>query len=425
MKMNTFKRLVVLGLAFALLCATLGQASVSAQDKVSLKIAAIEFHPEGVAMFDSIVKEFEDANSNIDVEVEYRSVDGHKEALRVSLNTSAAPDLYVMWAGIGLGFFYVSSGGVEPIDSYYEQYGWGDRFLATSLAAAQMDGVYYGAPYAIHAMGLYYSKAAFEDAGIEAEPQTYDELIAANEKLVEAGYTPLSVGGKFGWNTMRLLDSLVEMTCGADLHSSLKALTSNWAEEECVTAAFSELRRWVDEGWLPENFLGIDPGEAKIPVYQGRAAMLYEGDWLVSVLRADEQNLDEYDFFPFPTGTERLSFFTEMFFITKASQHKDEAALFVDYFTSPDVQGRYLGPLTTISPTIGTQVPENWEALNQQWADVMGQYPGVYFPADQEFPNEITSFYFKVQDDVISGVLAAEDAGAALQAEIDRYVAAQ
>jgi raffinose/stachyose/melibiose transport system substrate-binding protein len=421
--MHPFRRSLICLLLVSVFFLSAVPRSTQAQS-TELTLAIIQYEGEGVQMVENVVTDFEAANPGVNINIEVRSVDAHKEALRVSLNTPAAPDIYAMWAGIGLGFFYVQSGGVESLDTYYEQYNWEERFLPSALAAAQIDGTYYGVPYSVRAMGLYYRTDLFRTAGIESIPTSYDELMAANAKLVEAGITPLSVGGKFGWNTMRLLDSLVETKCGAELHDQLKAMEASWAEEPCVTEAFQELRAWVDNGYLPQDFLGIEPSEAKIPVYQNRAAMQYEGDWFVGTLRTDEQPLENYDFFVFPTGTERLSFFTEMLWIAKNSENKDLAAKFIDYFTSPEVQTKYLGTLTTVSPTVGVEPETEREALDQKWVDALANYSAVYFPADQAFPNEITSFYFKVQDDVIAGALAPEEAGARLQQEIDRYKAA-
>ena len=181
-----------------------------------------------------VAQEFEAANPGVTVTVETRATDPHKEALRVSLNTDAAPDVFQMWGGVGLGGFYVGSGGVEPLTDTYTALGWQDRFLPNAVALSTFDGTVYGAPDNIHGMGLYYRKDLFDKAGITAVPTTYDELVAANQKLVAAGITPLSGAGKFGWMTMRLIDSLLELKCGADVHDQLVARTASW-DQACVT----------------------------------------------------------------------------------------------------------------------------------------------------------------------------------------------
>ena len=368
-----------------------------------------------------VAKEFEAANPGVTVNVEQRATDAHKEALRVALNTAAAPDVFQMWGGVGLGGFYVDSGGVEPLTDTYKALGWTDRFLPNAVALSTFHDVVYGAPNNIHAMGLYYRKDLFAQAGITSVPTTYDELVAANQKLLAAGITPLSGAGKYGWMTMRLIDSLLELKCGADVHDQLVATTASW-DQECVTAAFTELSRWVTEKWLPDGFLALDPGaqEHLPPVYAGQAAMVYDGDWLINALVAAGQDVTNWDFFPFPTDTQRLSSFGEMFMISNTSTQKDLAAKFVDFFTSPEIQSEHAGLLNTlISPTKAATPPATMNDLQKKWITTMGDYAAIYLPTDQALSADMVTKYFEVTDGVVLGSVAPADAGATMQAAIE------
>ncbi|MEP6985042.1 MAG: extracellular solute-binding protein, partial [Chloroflexota bacterium] len=143
---------------------------VSAQDNpVTLTLWTVQ-GTDSPDIFDKIAADYMAAHPNVTVNIERRVNDAYKEALRLAINTSASPDGYFSWGGIGLGGFYVRSGGALPIEKYYEQYGWADRFTKASLSATYFDGKQYGIPFRIRAMGLYYSKAAFEKAGITAAP---------------------------------------------------------------------------------------------------------------------------------------------------------------------------------------------------------------------------------------------------------------
>lgn len=417
--MKRLIRVILLIAVLLTLSATLGVSR--AADPVTVSLWTLQFTGTGMDTINAIIEEFQAANPDIKVKVEMRGVDAHKEAVRVALNTDAAPDIFFTWSGPSQAGFYIDSGGVQPLDDLYKQFNWGDRFSAVALKAVYYKDAYYGIPYTVHAMGLYYRKDLFEKAGITSLPTTYAELIAANDKLVAAGIVPLSIGGKFGWNTMRLLDSLIEMSCGPDVHTQLKQLQASW-NQECVTKAYTELRRWVDSGYLPKNFLGIDPGEAKIPVYRGEAAMLYEGDWNVGTLIADGEDPATWDFFVFPTETSRLSFFVEMYLISKNSKHQAEAAKFADFWTSTPVQQKYLGAFSVASPNKEVKSSDTLVPLQLKWVDVINSYEGLYFPADQDLPNRLQFSFFQVQDNVISGSVKPGDAGAAMQAEVEAYL---
>ena len=420
---GTARRRVHATIGVAVLVAALGGGSHAAlaQDPETITVWT-QWNQAEADEVKKVAQEFEAANPGVTVTVETRATDPHKEALRVSLNTDAAPDVFQMWGGVGLGGFYVGSGGVEPLTDTYTALGWQDRFLPNAVALSTFDGTVYGAPDNIHGMGLYYRKDLFDKAGITAVPTTYDELVAANQKLVAAGITPLSGAGKFGWMTMRLIDSLLELKCGADVHDQLVARTASW-DQACVTEAFTELHRWVSEKWITDGFMALDPGagEHLPPVYAGQAAMVYDGDWLVSQLTTAGQDLSTWDFFPFPTDTQRLSSFGEMLMISKTSQHKDLAAKFVDYFTSPEIQSEHAGKLNTlISPTKAATPPADMSDLAKKWITTMGDYDAIYLPTDQALSADLVTKYFEVTDGVALGSVDPATAGATMQGYIDQ-----
>ena len=80
------------------------------------------------AAITQIVADFEEAHPDITVNVEERSVDGHKDALRTAIGTAGAPDVFFSWAGYGLGGEFVDAGASLELEEYYDEYGWKDRF---------------------------------------------------------------------------------------------------------------------------------------------------------------------------------------------------------------------------------------------------------------------------------------------------------
>ena len=97
----------------------------------------------------------------------------------------------------------------------------------------------------------------------------------------------LSLGGKFGWNTMRLLDYFIELEAGPEMHDQLNALEASWDSPE-VIAAYQKLKTWVDNGWIVPGFLAVSPDDARQPFYRGQAAMVFEA---AAVIAAVEQFL--------------------------------------------------------------------------------------------------------------------------------------
>jgi raffinose/stachyose/melibiose transport system substrate-binding protein len=373
----------------------------------------------GTDPLEEIITLFEEVNPDVRINLEVRSTDAHKEAMRLALNTDTAPDAYWMWGGLGLGGFYVD--GAQILDDEYENFGWKERFVPAAMESAYYDGDLYGVPLSIHVLALFYRKDIFEAAGIEQVPTTYDELMAANDQLVAAGYIPLSMGGKYGWMTMRLIDQLMEYACGAEMHDALKSLQANWAEESCVVDAYTELARWTGN-YMPEAYLGVEPTEGIIPVYRGEAAMQYEGGWIIPRLISDEQDLENWGFFPFPTDTDRIYFFSEQLFIARNSDSREASARFIDFWTSPDVQQQYGAVFGGASPTVGVK-PEQDNPLSSSFYDLITSAPGIFWPADMALPLSVAQAYFKANDDIVAGVIEPSEAGAIVQEAIDLYLA--
>ncbi len=364
-----------------------------------------------------IASEFEAANPGTNVEIVTRGVDDHKTALRVAAGSDRGPDVFFSWAGLGLGGEYINAGLSLPLDAYYAEYGWDDELGPAAASFSKIyEGGRHGVPFTFKGEALYYNKALFEQAGIAAEPETYEELIAAADKLKAAGIPAITFGGTVNWHVMRLMDVILETECGADVHDQLMNMEVSWATEACVGESFAELDTW-SKNYILSPFMGIDNAQAFNLFIAGRAAMMLEGDWLVSQL-SEAGNLDDYGIFPFPTGTDRLYGFAEYHYISTKSANPELAAKFLDYFISTEVQQASLGQFSSTS--INKNVTyENLAPLNQEWLDVFNTYTEVYMNGDQAFPLDMTTEYFRVINEVASGNMAPADAGAALQTFID------
>ncbi len=421
--MKSFR--LTFSIAALLLMLVLGTSLAGAQDAPEeVHVWTLTFSGQSVIdAWNEVIAGFEAANPDIHIVLEERSTDAHKDALRVVAGTEAAPDIYFMWAGLGLGGEFVSLGVSDPLDAEYESMDWNDRFLATSISKTEYDGVRMAVPYTVHGMIVYYRLDSFEQAGITAEPQTYEEMIAANDALVAAGIQPFAFGGSVNWHLMRLLDSLVETTCGAETHDALKAMTASWAEEPCATEAFEELARWNDSGYLGQNFMGINNDDSALQVYVGQAAMFLEGDWMVQAIEDQGEDLANYGMFPFPTGTDRLYAFAENLYVTAGSPHREAALKFLDYMTSTEVQQEHLGVFGAISVNQQVEYPADRRPLDVEWSDIFAQFSQVYEPGDQAFPLAVNTEYWRIQNGVIIGDIAAADAAGLLQDFIDNFLA--
>ncbi|PKR90747.1 ABC transporter substrate-binding protein [Pleomorphomonas diazotrophica] len=364
-----------------------------------------------------LVSDFEAANPGTKITIVNRGTDDHKTAIRVAAGTDKGPDIYFMWAGLGLGGEYVKAGLSLPLDKYYAEYKWDDELMPAALSFSRMyPGGRHGVPSTFRGEAIYYNKALFEKAGITSLPANYDEMVAGAEKLKAAGIPAITFGGTVNWHVMRLMDVILESKCGAEKHDALKEMTAKWSDEACAAASFTELEKW-GKNYILSPFMGIDDAQAFNLFVADRAAMVLEGDWLVGML--DEAGkLEDVDFFPFPTGTNRLYGFADYNYVSSKSKNPDLAAKFLDYLASTPVQQEALGSFGTTSVNKNV-VYGDMRPLDKKWLDVFNTYGEVYLNGDQAFPLDVTTEYFRIINEVVSGNMAPADAVKAMQTFID------
>lgn len=406
-----------LALSTAVVCLA---GSAYAQDE-TLTIWTISYSSDAqVGALKQAEQQFEESHPGVNVEIVMRGVDEHKTALRVAAGSDKGPDIYMSWAGLGLGGEYVKAGLSADMSKYYDQYGWDDRLSAPSLAfnSAFAEGKH-GIPFRFSGEALYYNKALFEQAGITEPPTTYEDLVADADKLKEAGIAPITFGGTVNWHVMRLMDMLLETECGAETHDALMSMEADWSTEPCATAAFTEQQKW-GENYVLSPFMGIDQAQSAGLFFAGRAAMALEGDWFVNQTAENVKDISNYGVFKFPTGTDRLYGFAEYWYISTKAKDPDLAAEFLDMFTSDAFQDKIKGAFGALSVNTNVKIGDDAPAMYSDWLQIFNDATGTFVNGDQAFPLDVTTEYFRIINEVTTGNMTPEDGAKAMQSFIDK-----
>ncbi len=182
----------------------------------------------------------------------------------------------------------VEQGMLNNVDDVAQKGNWDQILPASIVDNIKINGHYYAAPVNIHMPAwFFYSKSAFQKAGIAAEPKTYEEFLADLAKLKAAGVIPLAFGGQV-WQEKITFDAVFAIVGGSDLYlkvyrdRDVNAVKSDAFKQ--VLLAFKRLRAFVDPGSPGRNW-----NDATAMVVTGKAGVQIMGDWAKGEFSAAKQ----------------------------------------------------------------------------------------------------------------------------------------
>jgi glucose/mannose transport system substrate-binding protein len=203
--------------------------------------------------------------------------------------------------------------------------GWDKTVPAALQKFSKFNGKWIAAPVNIHSTNwIWANKEVLAKAGVTSEPKTFDEFIAAAEKVQKAGFVAIAHGGQ-PWQEATVFDSVVLSTGGVDYYRKafieLDSKTIASPTTEKVFQRMSQLRKLVDK-----DFSGRDWNVASGMVITGKAGFQIMGDWAKGeFLNAKKVPGKDFLCFRFPGTQGAVSFNSDQFALFKVSGDKAAA----------------------------------------------------------------------------------------------------
>lgn len=199
------------------------------------------------------------------------------------------------------------------------------------------NGKRYGITTGSSATGIIYNKEAFEQAGIESIPTTLDEFYEACRKLKQAGITPIYLNYGAQWPLMNWGEELVSVMNGDPGYlNSLVEQDAPWQVDNEWGHAITIVKTLIEQSYVERALISNQWEASKIEFVEGRAGMLFLGNWIINQLTSLGADPDTIGFFPFPYRNEQpiYSPLNPDWFIaiSKYSEHKELALEWIRYF---------------------------------------------------------------------------------------------
>jgi raffinose/stachyose/melibiose transport system substrate-binding protein len=273
----------------------------------------------------------------------------------------------------------------------------------------------------IHASGMYYNKAILDEAGLEV-PRTFAELEAAVEPLSALGVSPLvHCSGDVQWNQMFItwvLPMIAERSgnpvefAERTIRGDVRYDSPEWIE------AFETISNLRTTGVLLEGSGAVDYATMQQLMLQGRAAMTYNGSWLLNQLLAGSPT-GEFDLHVAPppmidgAARPRPSLHWNGFALpAEAAENRDAVYAFLEYASRPEVDEAVVAGMQAYSP----MADSNAAIANEVAQEFIPMLEEGIMPLDWLWEPEITAEIDNQVQAIVKGDTDASSAGEAIQA---------
>ncbi|MEJ1088415.1 extracellular solute-binding protein [Microbacterium sp. Mu-80] len=322
-----------------------------------------QFKGEALGDFNDIIADFEAENP--DIKVVQNQVADSETLIRTLLVKNSTPDVITL-NGNGsfgrlaeAGVFYDFSD--EPV---LETINPGVQEILAQLGNAP--GEVNSLGYVNNANGIIYNRQIFAEQDLDV-PETWDELIALCDTLVERGITPFATSLAENWTAMPSWNGIGAYYSQDDFFDAMRAEGENVGPDSAVSfekdfpdamAQQAQLFEYSQDGYR-----GASYDDSTSLFAQGGAAMMLQGIWALSPVKAANPDIDAA-IFPYPVPADPddrmlVSGVDVTVTMARDTPHREEALRFIEYLFQPDVIESFAASQTMVPSVIGASLSDD------------------------------------------------------------------
>ena len=137
------------------------------------------------------------ANPGVTIQITVLENEAFKPKLATAMQAGDPPDVFQSWGG-GVLYRVRQAGLVQDITADSPRTAGAIPFSRRRSISTANDGKFYGVPWNMGMVVVWYNKALFTKAASKT-PATWTEFLTTVNTLKEAGITPITVGEKDKW----------------------------------------------------------------------------------------------------------------------------------------------------------------------------------------------------------------------------------
>lgn len=316
--------------------ASAGSAAVSSGEK-STGTMEFWFDKGGDQEIVNHLTEAWKSDSGVDVKItNYPDTAAYQTAIQQSIDQPTAPGLFTWWSGPQLETL-AKNGKIADLTDEWKNY------IAAGVSpdiekAFTFDGKAYAAPYSILYNTCLYNKAVFEKAGVTEVPKTFDEFLAACEKIKQSGVTPIGLKND-SWASFIWFEAIVA-SYDPQLYNDICSGAKKYTDPE-MKKVLEVWKSMFDKGYFAKPVLYSDLSK---DFAKGQCAIMLEPSSSASSLVKDYgmTSGESFDAFVLPSvneGGKKVIFFEAApLCVSQNSKDKDSAITALRSFYKPATQ---------------------------------------------------------------------------------------
>lgn len=366
---------------------------------------------------DSIIADFEAANPGITIkQIVFDDDQYSNQGLITQLKSNEVPDIFFEWAGYPVQRD-VEAGYAYDLTEAMATDGWKESFsdaVWTDGAGTMVDGKPYLVPLSLDLTNtIWYNKKIFAEYNL-TPPTTWDEFVALNKTLAEAGETPIVEGNNEFWPLGNWAGHIAAMVVPPDAYIAAFKQEAPFNTPEFETA-LNLLVGLHEVGAFNKDMqaLGADPAMATF--FQEGAVMHPIGSWLVSETANLAEEGFEYGQFntppidpAHPLANSVIGTITGLV-VHKDAQQPAEAIKFLKFLTSEASQVKW-AESGQMSPVQGVSEKAKLDEQTQAMLALMSNASGIVPPPDNKYPVPVAEAFYQAAAYAASGEKSAKDA---------------
>ncbi|MFD0307621.1 ABC transporter substrate-binding protein [Streptomyces sp. NPDC127119] len=272
-------------------------------DGQKLEVAAVWTGPEQ----DNFTKVLDEFEKRTGAEVAYVPTGNNTSTFLGTKIEGGKPPNVAFLPQVGVLHQFAEKGWVKPLGAEAK------AELDKNFSKGWQDlGSYEGEQYGVYAKAankslVWYNTAAFEAAGITAEPKTWDEFLKTAQTLSDAGSPAVSIGGQDGWTLTDWFENVYLSQAGPEKYDQLAKHEIKWTDPSVKEALTTLAQLWGKNDLIAGGNAGALRTEFPKSVtntFSGDtpAGMVFEGDFVAANINADTKAEVGTDakVFPFP-----------------------------------------------------------------------------------------------------------------------------